>query len=241
MPVNILDLAVAANTVYNFQKGRGNDAAAFNKADGARRSPPGFQVIFTHEDIDVGFFGAVYQEKHSDQYIIAYRGTAVGSSTSGQMAGTKNLKTDIALYTIESLPAGIRAAHLLLEQAKMLLGAARPILCGHSLGGAIATIVAVETALPCCAFNAPTVSKMVRGGIIHGPYVRVPTEDLASIEKQIINFNLQWDPISKSSKAVGKVIKLPATLSTGGHSQDKVVANIKSSKYASMPFFDLVG
>ena len=241
MPVNILYLAVAANTVYNFHMARGNDAAAFNKADGARRSPPGFQVLFTHEDIDVGFFGAVYQEKHSDQYIIAYRGTAVGSSTSGQMAGTKNLKTDIALYTIESLPAGIRAAHLLLEQAKMLLGAARPILCGHSLGGAIATIVAVETALPCCAFNAPTVSKMVRGGIIHGPYVRVPTEDLASIEKQIINFNLQWDPISKSSKAVGKVIKLPATLSTGGHSQDKVVANIKSSKYASMPFFSLVG
>lgn len=101
---------------------------------------------------------------------------AVGSSTSGQMAGTKNLKTDIALYAIESLPAGISAAHLLLEQTKMRLGAARPILCGHSLGGAIATIVAVETALPCCAFNAPTVSKMVRGGIIHGPYVRVPTE-----------------------------------------------------------------
>jgi hypothetical protein len=241
MPVNILDLAVAANTVYNFQKGRGNDEAAFKKAEGARRAPPGFQVLLTHEDTDVGFFGAVYQEKHSDQYIVAYRGTAVGSSTSGQMVGTKNLKTDIALYTIESLPAGIRAAHLLLEQAKMLLGADRPILCGHSLGGAIATIVAVEAALPCCAFNAPTVSKMVRGGIIHGPYVRVQQDNLPAIEKQIINFNLQWDPISKSSKAVGKVIKLPATLMTGGHSQDKVVANIKSSKYASMPFFDLVG
>ncbi|MBP2301429.1 hypothetical protein [Azospirillum picis] len=241
MPVNILDLAVAANTVYNFQKGRGNDRSAFDKAEGARRSPPGSQVLFTQEDTDVGFFGAVYQEKHSDQYIVAYRGTAVGSSTSGQMAGTKNLKTDIALYTIESLPAGIRAAHLLLEQAKMLLGADRPILCGHSLGGAIATIVAVEAGLPCCAFNAPTVSKMVRGGIIHGPYVRVKQENLPAIEKQIINFNLQWDPISKSSKAVGKVIKLPATMMTGGHSQDKVVANIKSSRYASMPFFDLVG
>ncbi|CAO3415705.1 hypothetical protein [Azospirillum endophyticum] len=241
MPVNILDLAVAANTVYNFQKGRGNDESAFSKAEGARRAPPGFQVLFTHEDTDVGFFGAVYQEKHSDQYIVAYRGTAVGSSTSGQMAGGKNIKTDIALYTIESLPSGIRAAHLLLEQAKMMLGADRPILCGHSLGGAIATIVAVEAGLPCCAFNAPTVSKMVRGGIIHGPYVRVTKEDLPAIEKQIVNFNLQWDPISKSSKAVGKVIKLPATMMTGGHSQDKVVANIKSSKYASMPFFDLVG
>lgn len=32
MPVNILDLAVAANSGYNFQKGRGNDEAAFNKA-----------------------------------------------------------------------------------------------------------------------------------------------------------------------------------------------------------------
>lgn len=241
MPVNILDLAVAANTVYNFQKGRGNDEAAFKKAEGARRAPPGFQVIFTHEDTDVGFFGAVYQEKHSSEYIIAYRGTAVGSSTSGQMAGTKNLKTDIGLYAIESLPAGIRAAKLLLKQARILLEGQTPILCGHSLGGAIATIVAVQKGLPCCAFNAPTVSKMVRGGIIHGPYVRVHQDDLSAVEKKIVNFNLQWDPISKSSKAVGKVIKLPATLATGGHSQDKVVANIKTSKYASMPFFDLVG
>ena len=241
MQVTVLDLAVAANTVYNFQKGRGNDAAAFEKVESLDRAPADYQVIFTHEDTTVGFFGAVYKHGKSNQYIVSYRGTAVGSSTSGQMVGGKNLKTDIGLYAIESLPSCVRAAHLLLEQAKILLGDAKPILCGHSLGGAIATIIAVETASPCCAFNAPTVSKMVRGGIIHGPYVRVEKTDLPAIEKQIINFNLQWDPISKSSKAVGKVIKLPATLRSGGHSQDKVVANIKSSKYASMPFFSLVG
>ncbi|ANC90562.1 hypothetical protein A6A40_00785 [Azospirillum humicireducens] len=241
MSVYILDLAIAANTVYNFQKGRGNDAAAFTKAEDASRCPPGFQMLVSMEETSVGFFGAVYKEKHSKHFIVAYRGTAVGSSSSGQMAGLKNLKTDIGLYAIESLPSCLSYATQLYELARKTLPGDQPVLCGHSLGGAIATIVAVENAAPCCAFNAPTVSKMVRGGIIHGPYVRVKKEDLPEIEKNIVNFNLQWDPISKSSKAVGKVIKLPATMANGGHSQDKVVANIKSSKYASMSFFDLVG
>ncbi|MCG5242544.1 hypothetical protein [Azospirillum doebereinerae] len=240
MHVTVLDLAVAANTVYNFNKGRGNDADTFASAGTAQRAPDGYQTVLTEEEIDVGFFGAVYQRPGAAEYILSFRGTVAGEGSSGRLVGNKNIVTDIGLYAIEKLPSCRQAAHRLLEHAQLVLRNATPILCGHSLGGAIATVIAVETASPCCAFNAPTVSKMVRGGTIHGPFVRVTKESLPAIERQIINFNLQWDPISKSSKAVGKVIKLPATLSAGGHSQDKVVANIRSSCYASMSFFDLV-
>ena len=238
MSVKILDLAVAANTVYNFYKGRGNDKAASEKAGALSRMPTDFAVVHAMESIDDGFFGAVYRSEKSKQYIVAYRGTAVDDGKSGQMVGKSNLKTDVGLYAIERLPTGIRFAKLLLEQAQVLFGGGQPILCGHSLGGAIATIVAVETGFPCCAFNAPTVSKMVRGGIIHGPYVRVHSSGMDRVESNILNFNMKWDPVSKSSQAVGKVIQVSGAPLLKAHSMDVMIDVLKKSSYGRQNFDD---
>lgn len=77
--------------------------------------------------------------------VVAFRGTSVGG----------DVASDVALGT------GMNSAYF--EQGEEVVAQAGnnvSILCGHSLGGAIAQVVANRTGLPMVSFNAPGVAAL---------------------------------------------------------------------------------
>ncbi|MDP4024123.1 hypothetical protein Q8W71_15950 [Methylobacterium sp. NEAU 140] len=235
MPITILDLAEASDTVYNFYKDRratGREALSF-LSQNLPTVPPGLSCVTHSEDKNSGFLAAAYRKAGAPETIIAIRGTVgYNKEGKGRDVGFKNFITDVGLYTIESMPSCLKLnTPIIADWIKQAGGSDKAILCGHSLGGAIATILAYTLKVPCCAFNAPTVSKMVNGGTFRGAKIDVSSADKLEIEKRIVNFNMRWDPISKASKAVGRVYNIDCNFSFKTHSQTEVIAALNSGYY----------
>lgn len=138
-----------------------------------------------------GFYARLYYNPIFDHYVIAFRGTSFSSPAT--------LLAD-AQYTTGHKPkiyqqAVIFYAELLENLSDVENPQAQISFTGHSLGGIIAKILAVETGVRAVAFNAPGIAK-VSGANGKNKY------------PHIINVNSEKGLINKVGNQVGKEYKL---------------------------------
>lgn len=230
----ILDLASCADTVYNVHKAgdAGNQDAC----------TPGLGWMeirdLRTEDTKSGFLGCVYKNTVDGVVVVAFRGTVMGSRTKGHGAAWKNIKTDVGLWAKSVAPNCTDIAMETIGKAQKVRSAEQGIiLTGHSLGGAIAVITAVLTGKPACTFNAPSVSKVLSGTCFGGVTVKVSNAMRNFSEDRILNFNVRFDPVSKSSTATGRVVKLPSVGFVGSqHGQGTVIKALEKTTWGKKPF-----
>lgn len=229
-----MDLAQASNAVYNINRTRGSTPPTKT----SETAPPGYRSLLALEAIEVGFLGAVYEKFRVNALIVALRGTVANEGGKGRLVGGGNIATDVGLWAIERAPTSLAHIEMLIQQAQACAGNRQVILTGHSLGGALAVIAAVKCGLPAAVFNSPSVSKILRGGVFRGATVKVSGAQLSAAENNILNFNMQYDPVSKSSTAVGRVQQLPRDGLNifAQHSQDMVINSLRKTNWGSVTF-----
>jgi pimeloyl-ACP methyl ester carboxylesterase len=186
---------------------------------------------------------AATEYTNADERVIAFRGT---TKSAGDVAA--DLKLGFGMNTSHFG----QAVAFFDELVKSRKDGRRVIVCGHSLGGAIAQVVANRRDVPFASFNAPGVAifasrnidqiattlitgtaKLRLAGAAYSA-LRHPMqalEDLASAFNSVtgINVRLTWDVVSKIGVHYGAILTLPGTdvNPVTQHSIDTVVAVLK--------------
>lgn len=142
-----------------------------------------------------GFYGALY--KRDVMSVLAYRGTDDPWDVSPD--------AEIALGQV---PGQMPNAELALSRAKRSTGTAPLAVTGHSLGGALACLIAAKAGLPCVTFNAPGVARSYaasfRVPILQGliPFASAPEVAFGMVKaasldtSRIINIRANYDVVS---------------------------------------------
>lgn len=167
----------------------------------------------------------------------------------------RDIVSDVQLAT-GWLPSQAQDARALLFRAYRV-GAKPVMICGHSLGGALAQIIGYED-VPFVTFNAPPIARNLAascastgaraavtaaawaaGGALFGAlaYLRATKRRQAAIgnvkPKAGLNLRLPYDPVSSSSWGgghVGTVIEIAAEAWTvNRHSMNDVIASLRNS------------
>jgi pimeloyl-ACP methyl ester carboxylesterase len=161
-----------------------------------------------------GFQASAFQME--GRIIVAFRGTSVGG----------DVVSDAALGT------GMNSAYFA-QGEEFVAGVGRVgILCGHSLGGAIAQVVANRTGIPMVSFNAPgvavlasrnvgqasTIATGIRiGGMLASAVVRPGQawRDVKATFRAVrgLNICLENDVVSRIGIHYGNVMRIPGTSS----------------------------
>jgi pimeloyl-ACP methyl ester carboxylesterase len=181
-----------------------------------------------------GFQARAYVYK--GRRIVAFRGTTVGG----------DIAADAALGT------GMNSEYFAQGEAFVAgLGGRDLILCGHSLGGAIAQVVANRTSLPMVSFNAPgvavlasrnigTASAVATGirmsGMVASAVMRPGQawRDVRSAFNTVrgLNICLQNDVVSKIGIHYGEVMRIPGTSSNPATEHRMVTMNAVLATHA---------
>ena len=159
----------------------------------AMRLPPG---IF--RDDGSGFFSALYRNKDTGKYVLAFRGTQPGWNP------FKN--QDIVADASQGIGHGAAQYDQAINVARLvnrMLGAGNVTYAGHSLGGGLAAAASLVTKTPAVTFNAAAVHQATlapyrvndkdAGRLITAYHVRGKlVGDLQGIGKSAIGDYLQW-------------------------------------------------
>lgn len=240
--VSVADCAKASEHVYS--------ASNHNQPDGWNRvhqSPgPVYRLEWGSNSqhkirVDSGFFGAIYKNR-AGQFIVAYRGTeitdpgdisadvAIGRSAIGlieRLIGTADFKH----RQIED------AARLLSHAAKELSVSDRNcVVTGHSLGGALAKVVAANQGYRVVAFNAPGVKQDIGNRKFLGRITNVRTRGDVVSRVGDQEGEPMWVDLPLKSTVVGKYgrqIDVGQGV-FGQHSMSNLLAEIRkdSSRFA---------
>ncbi|MEQ6354241.1 SH3 domain-containing protein [Lysinibacillus sp. M3] len=128
-------------------------------------------ILDDYESDDItGFFGAVFKNTKTEEYVIAFRGT----SDSG------DISKDLSGITSELYNTQMDNARKLFEQVNPKY---KVTATGHSLGGFLATSITLEKGIPSVVFNAPSPDE----------YSNIDNAN----RKLVKTFSINLDPIGK--------------------------------------------
>lgn len=148
------------------------------------------------EQIDT-FLGRLYI-KNEAQTVIAFRGTAPGVLNDYY----SDIKLGLHLETSHNTYA--RNFYNIVKEflSKKINFCQRPVLTGHSLGGYLAQLIAVEQQLPAIVFNAPKI------GGYRDSYLNNKLISSKEHYEQIYNVDVDYDFIHRVGKPIGHTITL---------------------------------
>lgn len=222
---NILELARMSSAVYN-----DNDAETKKQRSILEGSK--WQIAQSNTSSAFNGFECALIVKGADK-VLAFRGTTINLA---------DFSSDWSLGTGQNTPyfaQGVAFARRLNPT----------IVTGHSLGGAIAQVVANRCGIPMASFNAPGVGVLASRNIgestsamniirivgmiksaVEAPMQAI--EDIANATNKVagINIRLQGDPVSKFGNHYGKV----RMISGSGHGIGNVISVLSGSNYSNL-------
>lgn len=161
-----------------------------------------------------GFFAALY--RCGTRSVLAYRGTD----------DAWDISPDSQILLGE-VPCQMRQAEQAWSRTSTYVGSAPLVLTGHSLGGALAAMIAAKSGLPAVTFNAPGVARsyaasfrlpLVKPGTLpvtpsSGPGMVAGAMALAKLDSsKIINIRANYDVVSLGTgPRLGRVETIPVT------------------------------
>ena len=219
----LLELAKLSNAVYDLSQEVAGWTCTPLKCRGGQ---PGFQAAEYRRDGDV---------------VIAFRGTSKIVSSDGV--------ADLKLF------AGMNTTYFAQGDAfaEPYQGKSNVIVTGHSLGGAIAQVVANRGGFVMATFNAPGVGVIASRNIAKStPWmnaIRVRGMALSTVRHPIqaardvqyafrpvrgVNLCLSKDPISIVGNHYGKVLRIEGGTLTNAHSMETVISVLEMPRYAAI-------
>ncbi|MGD1083023.1 MAG: hypothetical protein ABR881_32315 [Candidatus Sulfotelmatobacter sp.] len=136
------------------------EAVYQDNSPGVKSGPPpftGLTVIATSpvSELSDGFFGQAFQD-NAGNVIIAFEGSILSprDPSYDTVYGAGSRQADIGIF-LGSKPSAFSDAYAFATQVEQIVGSAPIFLTGHSLGGAEAESVALNTGLPGVTFGAP--------------------------------------------------------------------------------------
>lgn len=122
---------------------------------------------------DPFFARLYYNERHFNEFVIAYRGTVLDINKYGKEAVAGDAEADAEIFADTHLPNAWKLSPTIFKRALQFYFDARKIaakkqnfsiprikITGHSLGGALASYVAVKTKAIAVVFNAPGIAQL---------------------------------------------------------------------------------
>lgn len=150
--------------------------------------PTGGWYRIMQQKLSSGFFAATFYKQGTNQYVVAFRGTEPTDT------GDLTADMDIARKTLpRQYPEAIAFASDSISKLKIRDFA----FTGHSLGGALATIVGAGTGKLTVAFNGPGMKKALANSQLK-----------LDRTENIYNYRSSHDPVSGHGKLVGKTFSL---------------------------------
>lgn len=153
--------------------------ASFGNAIGAGK----YKMYAALSHPKTNFYGAIYREGTSNRYVVAFAGT--DTSDSGDWLSDGQI--GVGKY---GGPVQIQQAEALV---KKLPKNAQVVFTGHSLGGYIASTMALKTGNPAITFNAPGYVSFAMFGTL-----------FSKNKKYIVNHEILKDPVSTFGYRPGK-------------------------------------
>lgn len=166
-----------------------------------------------------GFHAEIYQ--HQDgHYVVAYRGSEVGTERSQLMDWVNNAQQGLGMDATQ-----YSAAVELAKRAEHVLGEGNVALTGHSLGGGLASAASLATGAPAVTFNASGLSNQTLESLGFNP-----NEARASVadEGQVRRYAVNGDPLTMAQEdiatlpvvgsppeAIGHALRINAPPGTG--------------------------
>lgn len=144
-----------------------------------------------------GFFAAAYQTPQTKKLIVAFRGTDEG----GDWGVGGNIGNFLGLSHWNSQ---LNTAISYFRSVRGIFPTTNCAVCGHSLGGFLASMVAIREGVPCVAFNPAPL-----GG--SGLGVKIASSLGYGTTPSIVNFRLKGDIVSGigvETYFIGRVIEL---------------------------------
>lgn len=143
------------------------------------------RIELDHRKFSSGFFARLYYSELAAGYVLAFRGT--------QLSDWGSVSADLE-YGAGARPALYSCAmdvfHAVLRHTPKALG--HIAFAGHSLGGILAKLLAVDTGITSVAFNSPGVKRFL------GHHSA----------RDIVNVNAYKDVVSKIGDQVGTIINV---------------------------------
>lgn len=158
-----------------------------------------------------GFQGGVFE--HADEIVVGFGGTGSGGtgSTGSHISGDIRIGVSI-------IPNMAGSANALVKWAKARPGGKPVSVVGHSLGGALAQVVANWSSCPFIAFNAPGMKTHLKMSAfnIFKPMQMFRSATSANTSSTIgICFSSKGDPVAGFGYHIGMEIAMPSDPSHG--------------------------
>lgn len=150
--------------------------------------PAGGWYRLMQQELPSGFFAATFYKQSTKEYVVAFRGT--------EPTDTGDLTADLDIAR-KTLPRQYHEAIAFASDSISKLKVRNFSITGHSLGGALATIVGAGTGKTTVAFNGPGMKKALAKSRLR-----------LDRTENIYNFRSSHDPVSRHGQLVGKTFSL---------------------------------
>ena len=150
--------------------------------------PAGGWYRLMQQELPSGFFAATFYKQSTKEYVVAFRGT--------EPTDTGDLTADLDIAR-KTLPRQYHEAIAFASDSISKLKVRDFAITGHSLGGALATIVGAGTGKTTVAFNGPGMKKALAKSRL-----KLDRTD------NIYNYRSSHDPVSRHGQLVGKTFSL---------------------------------
>jgi len=214
---NCLDYAKLATATYHARAGQYYEAKPGYMVDDWQVQKFKKGTLFGD-----GFQGAIYIK--NNDVVVSCCGTNPGQKAKLMHDLVADLKIGLRM-----IPTQARSARDMVRKAKKMAGTRRVSVTGHSLGGGLAQVVAVQEGIPFVTFNAPAMKSAIAASKVTGMrasflntllgYTVKSASQLPQGQTPGLNFKLDSDRVSThllDNDHIGVCVDMPNILNASG-------------------------